>query len=70
MKKREWNKYIKLYERALLLSWELVESDCRRVGTHLLERRRDGLTDISPRANKMLDKHFDKILTQLINNNK
>tara|TARA_R100000656_G_scaffold98684_2_gene71591 strand:+ start:866 stop:1063 length:198 start_codon:yes stop_codon:yes gene_type:complete len=54
--------------KAIIMSWELLESECRRLGIPLLERQSGGISDLHRSAERVLDKHYDKILNQLINN--
>tara|TARA_R100000789_G_C2904994_1_gene121528 strand:+ start:207 stop:404 length:198 start_codon:yes stop_codon:yes gene_type:complete len=61
--------HMELQLKAIMLSWDLLESECRRLGVPLLERR-SGISNLHKSAEKILDKHYDKILNQLIINNK
>ena len=62
--------HMELQLRAITMSWDLLESECRRLGIPLLERGKSGRSDLHKSAEKILEKHYSKILNQLINNNK
>mgnify|MGYP003147727361 FL=1 len=59
---------MELQLKAIMMSWELLESECRRLGIPLLERKSNGISDLHKSAERLLDRHYSKILNQLINN--
>ena len=60
--------HMELQLKAIVMSWELLESECRRLGIPLLERKSNGISDLHKSAERLLDRHYGKILNQLINN--